>query len=504
MHVESVAWVTELKDLLFSVFYLASMIFYVRYMQEREGNRKFFVLSLVCFVLSLFSKIQAVSLPLSLFLLDYFFERRFNFRSVMEKVPFLVLSLVFGIGGLLLIGDEGALNSGGTHDLLQRVFMGTYALSAYIIKFFIPLHLSALYPIRVTAGGTLPLLYYLSPIFLLATGYFVYRSAKHTRAIVFGSLFFLVNIMFLLQIVSVGTAFMADRFTYIPYLGLAFVAAWALEKTIARGVKMIYTLTGSVVVVVVIFIALGFDRCKDWKNGETLWTDVIRKYPTESSRPYSNRSVLYNEKGQWDLSIADCSKAISINPDDAHAYSNRSVAFANKGEWSNALSDCNRAIGIDPRFANAFTNRGNAYLGLRDWRNAVADYNAAIRINPNEGNAYANCGVAYGNMEEWNKAVDCLSKAITIDPKNVKAYSNRGWVFVSLKKPDKALADYSSAIGIDPGYATAYFNRGTVYGDLGNWDKAIADYSKAIEIDPQMQVAYKNREIAYRYVTGNR
>ncbi len=503
MHVESVAWITELKDLLFGLFYLCSLIFYTRYIQAGEGKGKFMALSLACFVLSLFSKIQAVSLPLSLMLIDYFFERPFKLRLLLEKVPFFVLSLCFGIGGVLAIQSQGGLDFSGTFSLFQRVLLGLYALSAYIVKFLAPVHLSALYPFPA-AGSSLPWIYYLTPLFLLLLGFMVYRSARYTRAVVFGSLFFVVNIMFVLQIVSVGTAFMADRFTYIPYLGFAFIAAWALEKAVNSKKGLTFRLASAVSIIALFFIFLTYDRCRIWLNGETLWTDVIEKYPGESSRPYSNRSVLYNEAGQWEKTISDCTRAISIDPNDAIAFSNRGVAFANIGEWDRAMSDCSRAIEINPEFGNAWSNRGNVFFGLKNWPKAVEDYTRAIAINPNDGNAWANRGIALGNLGDYNKAIEGLTKAIEIDPGNAKAYSNRGSVFVSHKELTKALADYTSAIALDPNYANAYFNRGTVYGDLAQWDKALADFSAAIKINPDMQAAYQNRDIAYRNVIGGK
>jgi lipoprotein NlpI len=373
-----------------------------------------------------------------------------------------------------------------------------YALSAYIVKFIVPLRLSALYPFPGSPGSGLPLLYYLSPVFLLVLGFFVYRSARYTRAIVFGSLFFVVNIMFLLQIVSVGTAFMADRFSYIPYLGFVFIAAWAVEKAVTGKKQVTDKLAWAIPVVALLFIFLTFERCKVWFDGETLWTDVIEKYPDESSRPYSNRSVIYNERGQWDKTIADCTKAVAIDPNDAYAYSNRGVAFANVGEFDRAMSDCSRAIGINPKFANAWSNRGNVWFGLKEWNKAIDDYSGAIAIDPGDANAWANRGVAWSNLGNIDKGLEGLSQAIALDPGNAKAYSNRGSLYVNLREYNKALADYTSAIGIDQGYANAYFNRGTVYGDLGNWDKSVADFTRAIEINPDFQMAYKSRDVAYR------
>ena len=174
--------------------------------------------------------ITAVTLPLILFLIDYFLERRFTTKVFVEKIPFLFLSVGFGVVEIVVFQHQGILKIPGSITIVNQVFPGFFALSTYILKFIAPFHLSAIYPYAGESAHALPFLYYLSPVFILVLGYFIYRSTRKYRAILFASLFFLVNIilMFQEQILTQGIGFRADRFSYMSYIGFCFLAGWTI------------------------------------------------------------------------------------------------------------------------------------------------------------------------------------------------------------------------------------------------------------------------------------
>jgi tetratricopeptide (TPR) repeat protein len=464
MHVESVAWVTERKDLLFSMFYLGSLITYIKYIFSENRKTIYFLLTLFFFAFSLFSKIQAVSLPLCLLLLDYWFNRPLKLKLLWEKIPFFVLSLGFGLTGYFILQHLQVIDIHDKFTLPERILLGLYSLSAYIVKLIVPLHLSAYYPYPVTPGKALPVLYYLNPIFLLSIAVLIFLTTHKTRAIVFGVLFFLFNVMFLLQIVRAGQAYQADRFTYISYIGLLFLAVWVARKFAVRNKSSQMVITGLALVVTIFFFSNTYARCKDWKDSITLWNDVIEKFPQKIPTAYSNRGVSYSDLGQSDKAIADFSEAIEIDPKFRDAYASRGNAYGNLGQWNKEIADCSRAIEIDPKCVIAYSDRGIAYCNLGQWDKAITDFSRAIVIDPNYIKAYSNRGVAYGNLGQWNKEI----------------------------------TDCSKAIEIDPNHAKAYYNRGVAYSNLGQWDMAIADYSRAIKIDPNYTKAYSNRDVAYR------
>jgi tetratricopeptide (TPR) repeat protein len=497
MHVESVAWVTERKDLLYTLFYLCSMIFYLLYIQKDNQKWKFFCLSILFFIVSLFSKIQAVALPLSLILLDYYLERPLKSKLILEKVPFFILSLLFGIAGILILKSLGALQITEIYTFSHRIFFGFYALSAYIFKFFAPFHLSLLYPFPLAPKQSLPLLFYLNLLFLLLLGFLVYRSARFTRVIVFGSLFFFFNILFLLQIITAGSTYLADRYSYIPYIGLLFIVSWLIEKIVRnkKGLRSILFFAMSLVVIV--FISLTFNRCKVWGNAVMLWTDVIEKYPNKTTTPYMNRGITYASLEQWNNAISDYSKALELDSSLGKLYSYRGDAYAKIGQWDKVISDHSKAIELDPDYNKSYINRGFAYGKIGQPDKAINDYIKAIKIDPNNREAYYDRGNEYQNLKQWDKAISDYSRTIELDPNFDSAYSNRGIVYANLEQWDKAISDFSKAIKIDPNFELAYSNRGNVYETLKQWDKAVSDFSKAIEIDPNYVKAYACRTLAY-------
>ncbi|MCX6243536.1 MAG: tetratricopeptide repeat protein [Bacteroidetes bacterium] len=453
MHVESVVWISERKDLLFALFSLASIAIYFKYLSSDRNKLFLYLTSLLLFIIALFSKITAVTLPFSLLIIDYFMERPLKSRVFIEKIPFFLLSLIVGIAQIIAFRNQGILRTPAEIGFTDQIIYGFYALDAYILKFFIPLNLSAIYPFISAPGQSLSLLHYLSPLLALLLGYLIYRSVRHTRAVLFAALFFLVNIilMFQTQILTGGIGFLADRFSYLPYFGLCFLAVWAAEKLVVKHKDLKQLVTGVLIIICIIFTFVSFNRSKIWENDFTLWNDTIEKYPEEVYKSYSNRGI----------------------------------AFTSIGRWDDAISDFNRVIELDPKYVWGYNNRGVAYQNKSQWEGAVEDFSKAIEIDSNSLDAYAGRGISYGVLGFYDKAVRDLSKTIQIDPNYLKGYSNRGVTYANLGQWDKAIADYSKAIELDPEFQDAYVNRSIAYGKQAKWDQAIADGLKAIRIDPE-------------------
>ncbi len=462
LHVESVAWISERKDVLYSCFYLVALTIYTTYASNRKSL--YYWLSLLFFLISLLAKGQAVVLAAVLPLIDYVKGRKwFSLKVLLEKGPFLLLSLIFGWVAFRAQESVNAINFI-YFPLPERVAFASFGLAQYLIKCILPLGLSALYPYPlILSNGSIPSFYWLYifslPVFLTGS-YFLFKRSK---IYVFGLSMFFLNLLPLLQLIPIGGAIMADRYFYIPSVGLLLCFAFGLLEI--RNQRIRYTLA---LLFILIFSSLSFSRCMVWKDSMTLWNDVISKY-NYSSVAYLKRGVVYSDLGQWEKSIADYSDAIGINPKYIDACSHRGVAYANLGQYDKAIADFSSVIGIDPNFTMSYYNRG----------------------------------IVYGNLQQYDKAIDDFSSAIGIDPNFTDANYNRGVAYAKLGQWDKAIADYSRVIEISPNYSDAYFNRGVVYDKLGQWDKAIADYSKVLEIDPNNTMAYTNRQNAYMKLNSN-
>ncbi|ALB43255.1 hypothetical protein AA650_24905 [Anabaena sp. WA102] len=235
---------------------------------------------------------------------------------------------------------------------------------------------------------------------------------------------------------------------------------------------------------------------KKWELALADYSKAIAINP-DNADAYINRGVVYNEQKKWELALADYSKAIAINPDNADAYINRGVVYGEQKKWELALSDYNKAIAINPDNADAYINRGVVYGEQKKWELALADYNKAIAINPDYAQAYINRGNGYYNQKKWELALSDYNKAIAINPDFFQSYYNRGVVYDEQKKWELALADYNKAIAINPDYAQAYNNRGNLYSDQKKWVLALADFNKAIAINPDFFQSYYNRGVVY-------
>ncbi len=231
MRVESVAWVTERKDVLFGVFYLGAMFTYIQSLLKPKRKNYFLYWTIGLFVFSLLSKIQAVALPLSLLALDYYFKRPISWKLLLEKIPYFALSLAVGLLGIYFLSEAKTLDSTTTFNFFERLLIGAYSFCIYGIKLIFPYEMSPLYPYP----AKMPWPVYLAPLGVLATLYWFYVAfKKNWRAQVFGLAFFAFNIFFVLQILGAGQGYKADRFTYIPYFGLFFMAAYAFQELLKR------------------------------------------------------------------------------------------------------------------------------------------------------------------------------------------------------------------------------------------------------------------------------
>jgi len=459
VHVESVAWVSERKDLLCAFFFLLSILAYVKYARgqgsgfrgqesgagrqkkgdksqksDGGGNTKAgptkafintdYLFALGLFVLALLSKPMAVTLPVVLLILDWHpFDRIRSLKTFqdacVEKLPFFLLSLASSIVTVFAQNAGGALSSFASVPLSTRVLVAAKALTAYLWKMIWPLNLVPYYPYPETVS--VASLEYFAPA-LLALGITAVCMvlAKKQKVWLAGWAYYCATLVPVLGIVQVGGQAMADRYTYLPSLGpfllMGLGAAWLWEKVHAY--KKLSTIAklfiGAAVVCIVFFLSfVTIKQTGVWKNSLSLWTYVIAKEP-EVSLAYNNRGLTYDEMGQFDLAIIDFDRAIALDPSDHQAYTNR--------------------------------------------------------------------GMLYGKIGRFDKAIADLEKAITLDPLHAEAYNNLGIAYAKAGLPDKALEQFNKTILVDQNKGAAYFNRGLLYFRSGDIERASADYRKACEL----------------------
>jgi protein O-mannosyl-transferase len=483
LHVESVAWVAELKDLLYTFFFLSSYIFYLKYLNDTR--KKFYVFAFLLFLASILSKAMAASLPVVMLLTDYFKGRKINLKTLSEKGPFFLLAIVFGIVAVL------AQKSSGASDVIdytfpQRILFACYGFITYLFKLILPFNLSAYYPYPVGSGENVPVQYYIYLILVIGLTVSVYYSLRYTKKILFGAGFFAITVFLVLQLLPVGGAVMADRYSYIPSIGIFYLAGEGLYFLWDRKQKWVALIL--IAGFAIFFSAKTYARCGVWKSDMTLWNDVISQYPT-IPEAYFSRGNAYKYENKHDLAFADFNKAIELDPKYAQAYYNRGTAYEDQNKHALALADFNKAIEINPDFALAYNNRGNVYLNQNKYDLALADFNKAIELNPDFSQAYNSRGNVYANTKKFDQALADLNKAIELNPNNGKAYNNRGNVLANKKKYDLAIADFSKAIELNPDNTQAYYNRGIIKYYSGRKEDACLDLKKAAGLGSQQASA---------------
>lgn len=440
LHVESVAWASELKDLLYSFFFLAAYICYLKYL--KEFAKKFYFYALLLFVLSLFSKAMAASLPILLILTDSFKERKVNYKALIDKVPFFLLAILFGVIAIVAQKSSDSFQDIAIFSFPQRIIFACYGFITYLFKLILPMHLSAIYPYPVKSGMEVSIQYvaYLPFIFILAAG--VYYSMRFTKKVFFSIGFFAITIFLVLQLLPVGGAIMADRYSYIPSIGIFYLAGEGFILLWNKKQKWIsiFLLSGFV-----LFCSVKtYARCTVWKNELTLWNDVISQYQT-IPMAYNNRGSFFVNENNYEKALEDYNKAIELKPNYAQAYFNRGTLFMKLNKKQEALGDFSKAIELEPDFWKAFLNRGFLYLEENKNEEALIEFNTAIQLKPDFDEAFYNRGVVFSNLRQYEEAISDYSRAISLKTNFPEAYYNRGLAEYLSGKKDAACKDLKKA-----------------------------------------------------------
>jgi len=472
MHVESVAWISGRKDLLYGLFYFLACGSYVLWV--RGARARYLAAALACFLLSLLSKGMAVALPIALISIDFYLRRPTSRSTWLEKTPFFVLSLVFGV--LAIVAQTQSVQEFSTYPWYERGLVAFHGIAAYLVRAIAPIHLSAFYP--YPSGFSLPITYLLSPIVAVLLIVGITWSARRDRLVAFGALFFLINVALVLQLIPVGSAALADRYTYVSYMGVGLMLAagvrWVRSTAFARGATLGWIAMALVAALFAVWIGAAWKRVHVWKNDVTLWTDVLAQYP-ELPLAYAHRAWFYQQQGDREHAMADVQKALAIDANDSQARTTRGTLYYMAGDYRDALVDLDLAVRLRPGSASAIGNRGAVLLALERPDAAIADFTRAIALNPWLTEAYLNRALAYGVKRQFARAIPDLDIAIRYQPANPQAFLWRGAARLEVGDSTGAVMDYDEALRLAPRFGEAYFARSNAYERMGRFDQAMRD-----------------------------
>jgi len=447
-HVESVAWVSERKDVLSTFLGLLALGQYLRYV-ERPGVGRY--LGLVgLFALSLLAKPMLVTLPFVLLLLDFWPLRRFETISVprcaVEKLPLLALSAASSYVTVLAQKAGGAVAPYEQLGLLERVANSTVAYAAYLGKLVWPTNLALYYP-RLESPGALAVL--LSAVLLLAFTFGCWRQRRARPYLAVGWLWYLGTLVPVVGLVQVGGQAMADRYTYVPWIGLYFIVALAATEWAGRSRERQQTVVGAAAVVLLVLAVLTYRQGQRWENSEAIF-----------------------------------SHSIAVTEDNYLMHNNLGGVLIDQGRFAEARPHLEAAVRITPAYAEAQTNLGVVLAHEGDFPGAIARYREAIRLDPTRPMAYNNLASALAQAGQPEEALEPLGQSLALQPDQVEARNNLGNVLASLGRPEEALVEYQRALDLDPRYANGHANRANALRLLERREEARQSYERALELNP--------------------
>jgi tetratricopeptide (TPR) repeat protein len=452
LRVESVAWASERKDVLSMFFGMASIYAYAFYAESSKLSKYF--LCLILFILSLMSKPMLVTLPCILLLLDYWPLQRLTFsgstggtfgvarRLVIEKIPFFILTAAMGLITFWAQKKEGAVSSIDVLPFFTRAENAIFSYAAYLGKTVWPVNLSVFYPYELFLPAWKVTLSLLILVFITVA---VIRYFRKMPFLFTGWFWYLGTLVPVIGLVQVGKQAMADRYTYLPSVGIAVMLAWGIPLLMKNEIIRKKVLCPAAFAALLVLSVLTWNQCGYWKSNVTLFNHAAKVTGKDSEGHPIGAAFTELGQYQYQKEISEYNKAIRMNPDNHLAYFSRAIAYARLGQYHNAIRDYNAVIRLKPDYVEAYNNRGNIYGQHGQYQLAIEDFGKAIEINPNHVRAHNNRGLAHSGLGQYEKALENFNKAIGLQPDYVNAYNNRAFVHLNIGNIPSACADAKKA-----------------------------------------------------------
>jgi Tfp pilus assembly protein PilF len=417
LHVESIAWITERKDLLYSFFFLLAFFSWHKYRQKNKLS--FLILSLCLFILSCLSKPMAITFPAAIVLYDHFYAKLPLLKNILRYLPFALVSLLFFYISVHFIDTSvrGSVNTG--YSGVDKLFVPFYGLGFYLVKLCFPFYLSVIYPYAEKTGGMLPLTYLLSPLLVGFVCWFVFLSKRSSPEIKAGFLFFILSMLPVLQIIPNNFTVAADRYVYLPCLGLFFLAAFFIKRYSERRSPGSYTIPLFTVIVITTYASLTYIRTRVWNDSITLFSDVIAKY-NNAEAAYHNRGVAYNAKGDFQSALPDLEKSVKLNPASADAWSNYGWTLSALRKYPDAINALEKSVSINPNVLRSQNDLGNTYGVTGRFDLALKHLLIAEKIEPDNPSLNNNIAYTYQQIGETDKAISYYQKAARLGLKEAR------------------------------------------------------------------------------------
>ena len=509
LHVESVAWVSERKDVLSTFFGLLGIAAYYGYV--KKSSAKYYILVMALLSLSLMAKPMLVTLPFALLLLDFWPLKRFqdqrdfrfksekayvdavrrNHQIIIEKIPLFIVVAISCFLTFFAQKSVGAVRSLGALTLKYRIANAIVSYARYVLKAIWPDKLAVFYP---HPGNTLPKWQFIgAALLIVAACYWAIRSAKKYPYIAVGLFWYVGTFVPVIGLVQVGDQAMADRYTYIPLIGIFIIISWGVTDLWQRwhGKEIFLKISATILLVALSWNT--FIQLNSWENGITLFEHAV----SVTKNNYSAHNNLATALVPIDLdrAIFHYKEALRIRPKYITALCNLGLTLYHKGKYEEATSYFTKALKIDPQKADARMNLANLLFLQSKPDDAISQYRRILQTYSENADVHYNLANVLSSQNKINEAVLHYNETLKIDPKHSKAYYHLGNILLNQGKAKEATALFFEAIKFNPDYVQAYNTLGCILFRKGKLNRAEVFFTKALQINPNDSEARTNLDI---------
>lgn len=506
LNVDSVAWIAERKNVLSAFFWFLTMWAYLNYIEKRNLGRYCMVVFL--FALGLMSKPMLVTLPCALILLDYWplgrlrlgqntnplkrrnveipkdYERTLS-QLFFEKIPLFVLSIGSCIVTFLAQKAGGALAADETYGLKIRSANAMISYLDYLKKIIWPLDLSVFYPHPGLAVSLWKGVGFGVVVFLISA--YAALMMRRKAYLTVGWFWYLGTLAPVIGIIQVGAQAMADRYMYIPLIGIFIIIAWGIPDLLNFWPKRDRAMAVSAGIIISVLGVLTWKQTSYWKNDLTLFKHAIEVADNEYSRlafSYNKVGVAYNKQGEYAKATLHFRKAIKLMPRFAFPHSNLGFALNQQGKIEEATAHYIESVRLMPENAITQYKLGNFLSGQNKFEEAIPHYQKAIKYKNDYALAHLNLGLAFSKTGKTEMAIAYTREALRINPDQAEAHNNMGLNLAELARFDEAIAHYKEGLAINPKFIQLHHNLAVALSKMKNYEGSILHLREAIRLDP--------------------
>lgn len=453
VHTARITNMTAAFDVFGILFLLLSVLFYIIFSKEKK--RKYYFLSIISYLLALFSSEEAITLILLLFLYDFSFNHKINFKNfkllLKKYVPYILITVFYLIVRFLVLRQIGRAPHYFEHTLFGTLLTTTKAFVGYIGILFYPFNLSVERVVSLeTSIFSIKII--LSLIILLSVLFFFFKSYKKSKILFFSIGWFFITMLPFSNILPQFTV-MADRYLYLSSYGFCLFLAFFIFKI--KKINLIKKYSKLIIILLVILITTIYtlstiQRNAEWKDGFTLLSEDVKKNPL-GTRTHHFLALHYRNDGDYETALAYATRAIELASKNYNAYENLGTIHAYKKNYDKSIEFYNKAIELNPEFYLAYTNLGLVYSYIGDFNNSLLYLKKAIEVNPALSKAHNDLGTVYAQLGKFNLAIQEMEKSIEINPYESNYYYNLAVIYEFLGEDEKAKELFIKGLEIDPG-----------------------------------------------------